>query len=113
MKTTRITRILELVGEFIPGVHELTLLLPAFFGLHSAARALGFDLDWGPEVIAVISVTLSFLLWIIFCSLVYNASHSRDEVTSEVLRSRDSVHPDPAQGESHSEEKHALPAGFP
>ncbi len=90
MKTTRIARILDLVGEFIPGVHELTLLLPAFLGLHSAARAIGFDLDLGPELVAVISVTFSCLVWIIFSSLACSQPHRPEETTSEVLRERDS-----------------------
>ncbi len=143
MKTTRIARILELVGEFIPGVHELTLLLPAFFGLHYAARAIGFDLDLGPEAVAVISVTFSCLVWIIFSSLACSRPHRPDETTSEVLRERDSssaspqaqasevdqvagrtaenrlkleadsIHLKSCHGESSPEEKHSIPAGFP
>ncbi len=143
MKTTRISRILELVGEFIPGVHELTLLLPAFFGLHSAARAIGFDLDLGPEAIAVISVTFSCLVWIMFCSLAYSKPHWPHETTSDMLSGRDSssacpgpqplevvqvagrtaenrlepeadsVHIKSCHGGSSLEEKHSIPAGFP
>lgn len=140
MKTTRIARILELVGGFVPGVHELILLLPAFIGLHSAARALGFDLDLGPEAVAVISVTFSCLVWFIFCSLAYSKPHRLDETTSEVSRDSgsasqrpqateivqvagctavnhpgreaDSVPLNPGQGKSHDGED-ALPAGFP
>ena len=140
MRTTRITRILELVGEFIPSVHELTQLLPSFLGLHSAARAIGFDLDLGPELVAVISVTFSCLVWIIFSSLACSKPDRPDETTSEVLRERDSssaspraqalgidqvagctaknrlkqeadsVHLNQAQGEAHPGEN---PAGFP
>lgn len=140
MKTTRIARILELVGEFIPGVHELTLLLPAFLGLHSAARAIGVDLDLGPEAVAVISATFSCFVWIILTGLVCNRPYRPAETTSEVLRGRDSlsasprpqpsevdqvagrtaknrlkqeadsVHLNQAQGQAHPGEN---PAGFP
>ncbi|MCI0623280.1 MAG: hypothetical protein L0387_16750 [Acidobacteria bacterium] len=143
MKTTRIARILELLGAFIPGVYELSLLLPAFFGLHSAARAIGFDLDLGPEVVAVISVTFSCLLWMIFSSLAYDKPHRPSETTSAVFRGRDPLSASPrlqpwevvqvndstgenrlkheadslrlsaGHGEAHAEENHAFPAGFP
>lgn len=143
MKTTRIARILELVGEFIPGGHELTLLLPAFLGLHSAARVIGFALDLGPEAVAVISVTFSCFIWIILTGLVCNRPYRPAETTSEVLGGRDSLsaspRPQPSEvdqvagrtaenrlkqeadsihlkschGESSPEEKHSIPAGFP
>lgn len=143
MKTTRIARILDLVGEFMPGVHELTLLLPALFGLHYAARAIGFDLDLGPEAVAVISVTFGCFVWIIFSSLAYSKPEGPDETTSKVLRERDSssaspraqaseivqvtgctaknrlkqeadsIHLKSCHGESSAQEKRTVPAGFP
>lgn len=90
MKAARIVRGLELVGAFMPGVHELTLLVPAFFGLYYAARALGFGVDLEPEVVAGISVTFSCLVLVIFNGWVYSRTEGTAEATNEAPRNRDS-----------------------
>ena len=59
MKVARIARFLELVGDCMPGMHELALLVPAFFGLWSAASALGLYVDLDTETIVTVSVTFS------------------------------------------------------
>jgi len=90
MKAARIVRVLELFGAFIPGVHELTLLVPAFFGLYYAVRALGLGVDLEPEVVAGISVTFSCLVLVIFNGWVYSGTEGTAEATSAAPRDHDS-----------------------
>ena len=128
MKTMRIAPVLEFVGSFIPGVHELTLLVPAFFGLPSAARALGLDVTLGHEAMAVVSVTFSCLVWIMLNSLAYSRAERSAGITNEVPGGRDSidrtaethfkegvdsVQVKSCHGESSAQEKQTVPAGFP
>lgn len=70
----------------MPGVHELTLLVPASFGLCSVARALGLDVDLGPETVVVVSVTFSCFVWIILNSLRYRGSERLEETRNELPR---------------------------
>jgi len=90
MKAARIVRALELVGDFIPSLHELTLLVQAFFGLYYAARALGFGVDLEPEAVAGISVTFSCLVLVIFNGWVYSRTEGTAEATNAAPRNQDS-----------------------
>lgn len=90
MRMACIARFLEFVGDYLPGVHELTLLVPAFFGLYSAARALGLDVDLGPEAAVVISVTFSCFVWIILNSLTFRETGPLGETTHGSSRRRSS-----------------------
>lgn len=89
MKTARIVRVLELVGDFIPSVHEVVLLVPAFFGLYSAARALGIVVDAEPEVVAGISATFCCFVWVILNTLAYSGAGRPPEAPQVVHSSRD------------------------
>lgn len=93
----------------MPGVHELTLLVPAFFGLWSVAKALGLDMDLGPKTVVVISVTLSCFMWIILNSLNYRGAELLEETRNELPRRRyalsASPQPQPVDGNARIEKK--------
>jgi hypothetical protein len=95
MKMARIAKILEFIGDRVPGVHELAWLVPAFFGLCSAARALGLDVDPGPAAVAVVSVTSGCFLWIILNSLTYRGTERLEETRNELPRASHSLSANP------------------
>lgn len=114
MKMAHIARFLEFVGDCMPGVHELTLLVPAFFGLYSVARALGLDVDLGPETVVIISVTFSCFIWIILNSLTYRGTEPSEEARNELPRRGSTLsaspQPQPVDGNAGSRlEKKATP----
>ncbi len=91
MNTARIARVLEVVGDFVPSVHEVVLLVPAFFGLYSAARALGIGVDAEPEVLAGISVTFGCFVWVILNTLACSGAGRPAGAPQEVHRGRDAT----------------------
>lgn len=114
MKMARIARFLEFVGDCMPGVHELALLVPAFFGLWSVAKALGLDMDLGPETVVVVSVTFVCFVWIILNSLTYRGAEPLEETRNELPRRRytlsASPQPQPVDGNAGARlEKKATP----
>lgn len=113
MRMARIARFLEFVGDRMPGVHELTLLVPAFFGLCSAARALGLDMDLGPETV-VVSVTFSCSVWIILNSPIYHGPGRLEEARNKFPRPSHSSDADswprtPERNTGTQPEQQALP----
>ena len=112
MRMARIARILEFVGDCLPGVHELTLLVPAFFGLYSAARALGFEVDLGLEAVVVIAVTFSCFVWTLLNNLTWRGTVRLEETTNELPWPGHSLGASPSLREPTQKEKHS-PARLP
>lgn len=113
MRLARITRILEIIGDYLPGVHELTLLVPAFFGMCSAARALGLDVDLGPAAVAVVSVTFSCFVWMILNGLwpATSAQPIDCGASTQCKKETTTTHAEQGHGPSAHHEKH-YPAGL-
>jgi hypothetical protein len=91
MKIEHVTPVFEVLGIFIPGVLELSLLVPTFFSLCYVARALGFGADLEPSVVAGGSMTFSCLVCVILNSWDYSGTQLRAEVADRAPRKRNSV----------------------
>jgi hypothetical protein len=106
MKVEHVTPVFEVLGIFIPGALELSLLVATFFSLYYVSRALGFGADLEPSVVAGGAMTFSCFVCVMLNSWDYSGAQLRAEVTDRAPRNRNSA------GASHvakSEEACLLP----
>ncbi len=91
MKVEHVSRVLDVLGVFIPGVLELSVLVPTFFSLYYVARAFGFGAGLEPRVVAGGSMTFSYLVCVILNSWDHSGTEPRVDVTDQAPRNRNSV----------------------
>ena len=91
MKVAHVSRVLDVLGVFVPGVLELSVLVPTFFSLYYVARTFGFGADLEPRVVASGSMTFSYFVCVVLDSWDYRGTEPRAEITDRVPRNRNSV----------------------
>lgn len=91
MKVAHVSRVLDVLGVFILGVLELSVLVPTFFSLYYVARAFGFGAELEPRVVAGGSVAFSYFACVILNSWDYSGTEPLAEATDQALRNRNSV----------------------
>ena len=91
MKVAHVSRVLDVLGILVPGVLELSVLVPTFFSLYCVAGALGFGADLEPRVVAGGSMTFSYFICVVLNSWDYSGTELRAEITDQAPRNRNSV----------------------
>ncbi len=91
MKVEHVSRVLDVLGVFVPGVLELSVLGPTFFSLYYVGRAFGFGADLEPRVVAGGCMTFSYFVCVMLNSWDYGRTGLRVDVTGQAPRNRNSV----------------------
>ncbi len=91
MKVEHVSRVLDVLGVFVPGVLELSVLVPTFFSLCYVARAFGFGAGLESRVVAGGSMTFSYFICVMLNSWDYGRTGLRVDVTGQAPRNRNAV----------------------